>query len=66
MTCERCLDGNKTAHKFTITKGDAAPANRVLCDDCAQAIKDNTNYKLTGGKAPEAKPSEPVTEVKRK
>ena len=62
--CERCHDPGAITHEYNLQKPNSL--RRVnLCDACAQITRDGP-YKLTGGKAPEAKPSEPDTEVKEK
>lgn len=51
--CERCKNPNKTTiQKYTIHKGDAT-RKVALCDECADTTR--AVYKLTGGKATEAK-----------
>ena len=62
MLCDLCRSPEKA--DVTDYKTNAAyPHGKVtLCDECAEKFR-NDGYKLTGGKAPEAKPSEPGPEA---
>lgn len=60
--CERCKNPNITeVETYTIRKGHSQ-RKIVLCEACAEITR--AAHSLTGGKAPEAKPSEPGPEVR--